>query len=80
MDLNVIEEHEMLYRIVRNSYPDAFINNQPTAALFMIQKVYRLNEMEREQSEILLNNVGKDLENATITRQLSRLPLANVLV
>lgn len=35
MDLNVIEEHETLYRVVRNSYPNAFINNQPTAALFM---------------------------------------------
>ena len=35
MERNIIEDHEILYRVVRNSYPDAFINNQPTAALFM---------------------------------------------
>ena len=35
MDLNKIEEYELLYRVVRNSYPDAFVNGKPTAALFM---------------------------------------------
>lgn len=35
MDLNKIEDHEILYRVVRNSYPDAFIEGRPTAALFM---------------------------------------------
>ena len=35
MDLNKIENHEILYRVVRNSYPDAFVNGKPTAALFM---------------------------------------------
>lgn len=35
MDLNKIEDYEMLYRVVRNSYPDAFIDGKPTAALFM---------------------------------------------
>lgn len=35
MDLNKIEDYELLYRVVRNSYPDAFVNGKPTAALFM---------------------------------------------
>ncbi|MGN0384447.1 MAG: hypothetical protein ACI4EX_01020 [Lachnospiraceae bacterium] len=35
MDLNYIEDYEILYRVVRNSYPDAFVNGKPTAALFM---------------------------------------------
>ena len=35
MDLNIIEDYEFLYRVVRNSYPDAFVNGKPTAALFM---------------------------------------------
>ena len=35
MDLNKIEDYEKLYRVVRNSYPDAFIDGKPTAALFM---------------------------------------------
>lgn len=35
MDLNKIENYEILYRVVRNSYPDAFVNGKPTAALFM---------------------------------------------
>ena len=35
MDLNKIEDYEFLYRVVRNSYPDAFVNGKPTAALFM---------------------------------------------
>lgn len=38
MDLNKIEDCEMLYRVVRNSYPDAFIEGKPTAALFMDEK------------------------------------------
>ena len=38
MDLNKIEDYEMLYRVVRNSYPDAFIDGKPTAALFMDEK------------------------------------------
>lgn len=35
MDLNKIENEEILYRVVRNSYPNAFVNGKPTAALFM---------------------------------------------
>lgn len=35
MDSNKIEDYEFLYRVVRNSYPDAFVNGKPTAALFM---------------------------------------------
>ena len=38
MDPNVIEDKEVLYRVVRNSYPNAFVNNQPTPALFMDPK------------------------------------------
>lgn len=35
MDLNKIEDSEILYRVVRNSDPNGFVNGKPTAALFM---------------------------------------------
>ena len=35
MDLHKIEDNEMLYRVVRKSYPDSFIDGKPTAALFI---------------------------------------------
>lgn len=35
MDLNNIADHEILYRMVKKSDPDGFINGKPTAALFM---------------------------------------------
>ena len=35
MDLNKIADEEILYRVVRESYPDAFIGGKPSAALFM---------------------------------------------
>lgn len=38
MDLNNIKDEEILYRVVRESYPDAFVNGKPTAALFMDEK------------------------------------------
>lgn len=38
MDLNNIKDEEILYRAVRESYPDAFVNGKPTAALFMDEK------------------------------------------
>ena len=38
MDLHKIEDNEMLYRVVRKSYPDSFIDGKPTAALFIDSK------------------------------------------
>lgn len=35
MDLDNIEDSEILYRVVKRSDPDAFINGKPSAALFM---------------------------------------------
>lgn len=35
MKLDRIEDNEMLYRVVRKSYPDSFIDGKPTAALFI---------------------------------------------
>lgn len=35
MDLERISDEEYLYRVVRRSYPDSFIDGQATAALFM---------------------------------------------
>ena len=35
MDRTKIEDEEILYRIVLNSYPDGFIDGKPTAALFI---------------------------------------------
>lgn len=35
MDPSNINDKETLYRVVRKSYPDGFINGKPTAALFI---------------------------------------------
>lgn len=35
MDLSNIDDTEILYRVVRKSYPDGFIGGKPTAALFI---------------------------------------------
>ena len=35
MDKNKIEDYEILYRVVRNSDPNGFVDGIPTAALFM---------------------------------------------
>ncbi len=35
MDLERIDDSEILYRTVRESYPNAFINGKPTAAIFI---------------------------------------------
>ena len=38
MELDRIEDSEMLYRVVRRSDPDGFVDGKPTAALFMDKK------------------------------------------
>lgn len=38
MDLDKIEDSEMLYRMVKKSDPDSFVNGKATAALFMDKK------------------------------------------
>ena len=38
MELNKIEDSEILYRVVRKSDPDGFVEGKPTAALFMDKK------------------------------------------
>lgn len=35
MNLDRVENFELLYRVVRKSDPDGFIDNKPTAALFL---------------------------------------------
>ena len=35
MNPSNINDKETLYRVVRKSYPDGFINGKPTAALFI---------------------------------------------
>lgn len=35
MDLKIIDDTEILYRVVRKSNPGAFVNGKPTPALFM---------------------------------------------
>lgn len=35
MDLNRIADEEILYRVVRKSDPDSFVDGKPTAALFI---------------------------------------------
>ena len=38
MKLDKIEDSEILYRVVRKSDPDGFVDGEPTAALFMDNK------------------------------------------
>ena len=38
MELNKIEDSEILYRVVRESDPDGFVDGKPTAALFMDER------------------------------------------
>ena len=52
MELNKIEDSEMLYRVVRRSDPDGFIQGRPTAALFMDEKGV-LTGKGREASKIM---------------------------
>lgn len=51
MDVNSIEDSELLYRVVRNSNPNGFINGKPTAALFMDDKGTSV-ERDGQRSEI----------------------------
>lgn len=54
MDLNKIENYEILYRVVRKSYPDAFVNGKPTAALFMDAEGASVErDGDRSESEII---------------------------
>ena len=38
MELDKIKDSEILYRVVRKSDPDGFVDGKPTAALFMDKK------------------------------------------
>lgn len=38
MDSNRIDDGEILYRVIKKSYPDSFINGKPSAALFIDKK------------------------------------------
>ena len=38
MELDKIEDSEILYRVVRKSDPDGFVDGKPTAALFMDER------------------------------------------
>lgn len=54
MDLDKIEDSEVLYRVVRESDPDGFINGKPTAALFMDEKGASVDrDGERTEKEIV---------------------------
>ena len=56
MDLNKIENSEMLYRAVRQSDPDAFIDGKPTPALFMDSKGVSVDrDGGRFETEIIEN-------------------------
>lgn len=54
MDKDVIENHEILYRTVKKSYPDAFINNMPSPALFMDESGLSVDrDGGREENKII---------------------------
>lgn len=54
MDMNKIEDSEILYRVVKNSDPDGFVQGKPTAALFMDEKGASVDrDGGREEKEIV---------------------------
>lgn len=56
MDLDNIDDAEILYRVVRKSYIDGFINEEPSAALFMDDNGASVDrDGGRTESEIVEN-------------------------
>ena len=56
LDLNNILDDERLYRMVKKSDPDAFINGKPTAALFMDENGASVDrDGGRTENEIIEN-------------------------
>lgn len=56
MDLNKIDDLEILYRVVRESEPNGFVNGKPTAALFMDERGASVDrDGERTEDEIIEN-------------------------
>lgn len=54
MDLNKIENSEVLYRVVRESNPNGFINGKPSAALFLDARGTSVErDGERDEDEII---------------------------
>lgn len=54
MELNKIEDSEILYRVVRESDPDGFVDGKPTAALFMDERGASVDrDGERSEKEII---------------------------
>lgn len=62
MDLNKIEDCEILYRVVRNSYPDGFIEGKPTAALFMDDKGASVDRDGGRSEELIVESLQKRFE------------------
>lgn len=56
MELDKIKDSEILYRVVRESDPDSFVDGKPTAALFMAEKGTSVDrDGERTEQEIIEN-------------------------
>lgn len=54
MNLSQISDSEILYRVIRKSYPDAFINGKATAAAFIDSNGTSVDrDGGREESEII---------------------------
>lgn len=54
MNKEVIEDAEVLYRVVRNSSPETFINNKPKAALFMDENGVSVERNgDRDENDII---------------------------
>lgn len=54
MELDKIEDSELLYRVVRESDPDGFVDGKPTAASFMDKKGASVDrDGERTEQEII---------------------------
>lgn len=54
MELNKIEDSETLYRVVRESDPNGFVDGKPTAALFMDKKGTSVDrDGDRDEQKII---------------------------
>ena len=59
MDKDRIDDNEILYRVVKKSFPDHFINGAPTAALFMDEGGASVDRDGGRTEEAIVNKFKK---------------------
>ncbi|MBO6115336.1 MAG: hypothetical protein J6P57_09805 [Lachnospiraceae bacterium] len=62
MNLEIIYDNEILYRVIRKSYPDGFIDGKPTAALFIDAKGVSVDRDGGREEKSIIDNFIKRFE------------------